>query len=304
MIHAGIKLLGVITAFMFVTGCVKEQPVTTFPSLNEQNLQSNKIIAVYGKEQITGAEFSEFLAVQGFLNPDAPVNDKRYRKDSLYRFIMERSCADKMSSTKWVEDQTNALWKQVEQAYNQSTRKRAYQTLQIDEEAVKKHIKRYFLTEQYFSEQLTTKELLDYYQKNKNEYTNVSFQQLVVSASEKELEDVESMVKSLQQGKSLQEVKKQYSPFIKFEQENQFVQNAPLTSLPDEVEDSLTNQQMGTIIGPIKAENRYYIITLKDKDAKSFESVKDKIAAKMIKMKMSHYIQDELQTQVKKIDVS
>ncbi len=76
---------------------------------------------------MTGAEFNRFLAVEGFLNPDAPLNDTSYRKELLRQLVMQKILISHLKTSDEVQTQVEDMWKQIKRSHDQDTRKQGYE---------------------------------------------------------------------------------------------------------------------------------------------------------------------------------
>src|SRR5690554_4932683 len=66
-----------------------------FPELDRSNLGDNTV-AEFDGGSVNGEEFAAFLGVQAFLNPQVPINDLEYRKESIKELIMEKILLDEV----------------------------------------------------------------------------------------------------------------------------------------------------------------------------------------------------------------
>ncbi|TDB50209.1 MULTISPECIES: hypothetical protein [Bacillaceae] len=164
MMYTARQLFLFLIAALLITGCVNASEEVVFPTLNNEQ-PSNKVVAIYRGDSITNGEFQEFLAVQGFLNPDAPVNDSSYRKDALYQLIVDKYVGEKAMDTDWVNQQSEQLWNEIESSYSQKIREKAYEELGITEASVKKHIKAHYQSKQFFRDKVSEEDVNDYFDK-------------------------------------------------------------------------------------------------------------------------------------------
>ncbi|MBN8251788.1 hypothetical protein LZP85_12165 [Priestia flexa] len=164
MIYTARQLFLFLIAALLITGCVNASEEVVFPTLNNEQ-PSNKVVAIYKGDPITSDELREFLAVQGFLDPDAPVNDSSYRKDALYQLIVDKYVGEEAVNTDWVNQQSEQLWNEIEHSYSQKIREQAYEELDITEEVVKKHIKAHFQSKQFFRDKISEEDVKGYFDK-------------------------------------------------------------------------------------------------------------------------------------------
>lgn len=271
-------LLAVLTAFGFLTGCGGKHSNTMFPSVEISQLSSTKELAAYEGGKVTGAEFNRFLAVEGFLNPDAPLNDTSYRKELLRQLVMQKILISHLKTSDKVQKQVEDMWKQIKRSYNEDTRKQGYEVLNIRSSDVTNQLTNQFKLEEYFRKQITSDELTAYYKRIENDLTRVSFTQLAFST----LHDAAAAAAELQKGTSLQDVQKKYADNLK------------LSSLSPSFIDVLKKQHIGESSEPIKMGKVYYILILKQKDKKTESEVKEEMMKELVLNHINRYMQDEL----------
>ncbi|MFS8604759.1 MULTISPECIES: peptidyl-prolyl cis-trans isomerase [Priestia] len=271
-------LLAVLTTFGFLTGCGGKHSNTMFPSVEISQLSSTKELAAYEGGKVTGAEFNRFLAVKGFLNPDAPLNDTSYRKELLRQLVMQKILISHLKTSDKVQKQVEDMWKQIKRSYDEDTRKQGYEVLNIRSSDVTNQLTNQFKLEEYFRKQITSDELTAYYKHIENDLTRVSFTQLAFST----LHDAEAASAELQKGTSLQDVQKEYADNLK------------LSSLSPSFINVLKKQHIGECSEPIKMGKVYYILILKQKDKKTESEVKEEMMKELVLNHINRYIQDEL----------
>ncbi|KLV33705.1 peptidyl-prolyl cis-trans isomerase [Priestia megaterium] len=280
-------LLAVLTAFGFLTGCGGKHSNTMFPSVEISQLSSTKELAAYEGGKVTGAEFNRFLAVEGFLNPDAPLNDTSYRKELLRQLVMQKILISHLKTSDKVQKQVEDMWKQIKRSYNEDTRKQGYEVLNIRSSDVTNQLTNQFKLEEYFRKQITSDELTAYYKRIENDLTRVSFTQLAFST----LHDAAAA--ELQKGTSLQDVQKKYAD-VQTVSKIENADNLKLSSLSPSFIDVLKKQHIGESSKPIKMGKVYYILILKQKDKKTESEVKEEMMKELVLNHINRYIQDEL----------
>lgn len=282
-------LLAVLTAFGFLAGCGEKHSNTMFPSVEISQLSSTKELAAYEGGKVTGAEFNRFLAVEGFLNPDAPLNDTSYRKELLRQLVMQKILISHLKTSDKVQKQVEDMWKQIKRSYDEDTRKQGYEVLNIRSSDVTNQLTNQFKLEEYFRKQITSDELTAYYKRIENDLTRVSFTQLAFST----LHDAAAAAAELQKGTSLQDVQKKYAEFQTVSKiEN--ADNLKLSSLSPSFIDVLKKQHIGESSEPIKMGKVYYILILKQKDKKTESEVKEEMMKELVLNHINRYIQDQL----------
>ncbi|GAB1761127.1 MULTISPECIES: peptidyl-prolyl cis-trans isomerase [Priestia] len=282
-------LLAVLTALGFLTGCGGKHSNTMFPSVEISQLSSAKEVAAYEGGKVTGAEFNRFLAVEGFLNPDAPLNDTSYRKELLRQLVMQKILISHLKTSDRVQKKVEDMWKQIKRSYDEDTRKQGYEVLHIRSSDVTKQLINQFKLEEYFRKQITSDELDAYYTRIENDVTRVSFSQLTFTT----LHDAETVAAELQKGTSLQDVQKKYADvqtISKIENDD----NLKLSNLSPSFIDVLKKQHIGECSKPIKMGKVYYILILKQKDKKTESEVKEEMMKELVLNHINRYIQDQL----------
>ncbi|PFA97336.1 peptidyl-prolyl cis-trans isomerase [Priestia megaterium] len=282
-------LLAVLTAFVFLTGCGGKHSNTMFPSVEISQLSSTKELAAYEGGKVTGAEFNRFLAVEGFLNPDAPLNDTSYRKELLRQLVMQKILISHLKTSDKVQKQVEDMWKQIKRSYDQDTRKQGYEVLNIRSSDVTNQLTNQFKLEEYFRKQITSDELTAYYKRIENDLTRVAFTQLAFST----LHDASAAAAELQKGTSLQGVQKKYAD-VQTVSKIENADNLKLSSLSPSFIDVLKKQHIGESSEPIKMGKVYYIFILKQKDKKTESEVKEEMMKELVLNHINRYIQDEL----------
>ncbi|MEI2328818.1 peptidyl-prolyl cis-trans isomerase [Priestia megaterium] len=282
-------LLALLTAFVFLTGCRGKHSNTMFPSVEISQLSSTKELAAYEGGKVTGAEFNRFLAVEGFLNPDAPLNDTSYRKELLRQLVMQKILISHLKTSDKVQKQVEDMWKQIKRSYDQDTRKQGYEVLNIRSSDVTNQLTNQFKLEEYFRKQITSDELTAYYKRIENDLTRVSFTQLAFST----LHDASAATAELQKGTSLQGVQKKYAD-VQTISKIENADNLKLSSLSPSFIDVLKKQHIGESSEPIKMGKVYYIFILKQKDKKTESEVKEEMMKELVLNHINRYIQDEL----------
>lgn len=282
-------LLAVLTALGFLTGCEGKHSNTMFPSVEISQLSSTKELAAYEGGKVTGAEFNRFLAVEGFLNPDAPLNDTSYRKELLRQLVMQKILISHLKTSDKVQKQVEDMWKQIKRSYDEDTRKQGYEVLNIRSSDVTNQLTNQFKLEEYFRKQITSDELTAYYKRIENDLTRVSFTQLAFST----LHDAEAASGELQKGTSLQDVQKKYAD-VQTVSKIENADNLKLSSLSPSFIDVLKKQHIGESSEPIKMGKVYYILILKQKDKKTESEVKEEMMKELVLNHINRYIQDQL----------
>ncbi|WP_195696126.1 hypothetical protein [Priestia megaterium] len=282
-------LLAVLTAFVFLTGCGGQHSNTMFPSVEISQLSSIKELAAYEGGKVTGAEFNRFLAVEGFLNPDAPLNDTSYRKELLRQLVMQKILISHLKPSDKVQKQVEDMWKQIKRSYDEDTRKQGYEVLNIRSSDVTNQLTNQFKLEEYFRKQITSDELTAYYKHIENDLTRVSFTQLAFST----LHDASAAAAELQKGTSLQSVQKKFAD-VQTISKLENADNLKLSSLSSSFIDVLKKQHIGESSEPIKMGKVYYILILKQKDKKTESEVKEEMMKELVLNHINRYIQDEL----------
>ncbi|MDR4220149.1 hypothetical protein CN890_26720 [Priestia megaterium] len=282
-------LLAVLTAFGFLTGCEGKHSNTMFPSVEISQLSSTKELAAYEGGKVTGAEFNRFLAVEGFLNPDAPLNDTSYRKELLRQLVMQKILISHLKTSDKVQKQVEDMWKQIKRSYDEDTRKQGYEVLNIRSSDVTNQLTNQFKLEEYFRKQITSDELAAYYKCIENDLTRVSFTQLAFST----LHDAAAAAAELQKGTSFQDVQKKYAD-VQTVSKIENADNLKLSSLSPSFIDVLKKQHIGESSEPIKMGKVYYILILKQKDKKTESEVKEEMMKELVLNHINRYIQDQL----------
>ncbi|MGV4968163.1 peptidyl-prolyl cis-trans isomerase [Priestia aryabhattai] len=282
-------LLAVLTALGFLAGCEGKHSNTMFPSVEISQLSSTKELAAYEGGKVTGAEFNRFLAVEGFLNPDAPLNDTSYRKELLRQLVMQKILISHLKTSDKVQKQVEDMWKQIKRSYDEDTRKQGYEVLNIRSSDVTNQLTNQFKLEEYFRKQITSDELTAYYKRIENDLTRVSFTQLAFPT----LHDAAAAAAELQKGTSLQDVQKKYAD-VQTVSKIENADNLKLSSLSPSFIDVLKKQHIGESSEPIKMGKVYYILILKQKDKKTESEVKEEMMKELVLNHINRYIQDQL----------
>ncbi len=284
-----------------------------FPKLEREELENKKEVAIYEGGEVLGQEFADYLAFQGFVNPDAPINEEQFQKEVLNHLVMEEKVTKEVKDDEWASKRADELWKQISSAYDEQTREKGYETLSVKEETIKNHLVNYYKVEQYFREGLTDEDVQAFYEDVSDEVTNVTFQHILVATKQADKEGKEKEVRTEEEAKKIaNDVKKQldaggdfsklaekYNEDPGSKQTKGVYEQLPLAQLDGGFRDAAANQKIGEIGEPVKTEYGYHIVRVDKREKKELKEVKDPIMQQLAIEKMNTYMKETLPSLVK-----
>jgi foldase protein PrsA len=277
-----------------------------FIEIDRTNLTEDTIIATFEGGEVRGDQFATFLAFHGFINPETQINDDQLRQELIRFYILQEVISKKAEMTDWVTEKTEEFWEQFTTYYDEETRQRAYDTLQITEEEIKEQLNFYFITENYFREQISETELQASYEELKGDLTTASVRHILISFEGRSEEEAKALAddlyQQLQEGADLAELAKEYSDDGNAETGGAY-EDVPVGQWVPEFKQAALEQEVGVIGQPIKTQFGYHIVRVEDRSVASLEEIKDPLIGKLANEKIEAYFTQTLPGLIKEINI-
>ncbi|OIJ14074.1 hypothetical protein BKP35_07685 [Anaerobacillus arseniciselenatis] len=272
-----------------------------FPVLDRSDLGDN-IVAVYEGGEVTGNELATFLAVQAFLNPEAPVNDLDYRQGAIQELVMEKVIGAK-SSGQWAGNQVEVLWEQIEYVYGDKTIQDAYYQLKIDEDDVRNSLYSMFQIEAHFRDNITEEELLGYYEEVSLELTVASFSHILIATQEmsasgemvelrtdqEAIDRANDLYEQLLAGADLNELATETTDDEGSLNSGGRYEEISVVELVPEFQEALLEQKLDEIGEPVKTDFGYHIIRVEELHQIPFEEIEEELVSSLVFEKYMDY---------------
>lgn len=302
-----------------LTGCIGGDKTSNndgsveiqFQAVDVTDLEKDKIIATYIGGEITGAEFTQYLAIQAFLNPFAPINDLDYRKNTMKDFILEKVTSSRVQDDTWATQQVDVIWQQLLQSYDDATLKAAYSILNINEAIVKEGLASLLKVERFFQEQITENDLIEFYETVSDQFTAATFSHILIAINEDEAKEefpirnedeafqlANDLYSQLQSGAVFTELVKEYSDDVaSIENGGRYV-NVGIMNLVPEFKNTLLSLPLDTFSQPVKTEFGYHLIHLEELKVRPLDEVKELLKGEVTHKKYLDFYFDELPQQI------
>ncbi|MBM7702177.1 peptidylprolyl isomerase [Metabacillus iocasae] len=289
----------------------------SFPKLERNELEKQNEVVTYKGGEVSGKEFADYLAFQGFVNPDAPINEKEFQKEVLNHLVMEEKITQEVKDDQWASERADELWEQISASYDEKTRKKGYETLSVKEETIKNHLLNYYKVEQYFREGLTDKDIQAFYEDVSDEVTGLTFQHILVATKQADEEGKEKEVRTdekakkiaddvknqLDEGGDFSKLAEKYNEDPGSKKTKGVYEQMPLSQLDGEFRDAAANQKIGEIGEPVKTDYGYHIIRVDKRQKKELKEVKDPIMQQLAIEKMNNYMKETLPSVIKETNI-
>ncbi len=272
-----------------------------FPVLDRSDLGDN-LVAVYDGGEVTGDELAIFLAVQAFLNPEAPVNDLDYRQGAIQELVMEKVIGEK-SSGEWASNQVDVLWEQIEYVYGDERIQEAYDQLNIDEDDVRNSLNSMFQIEAHFRDNITDEDLLDYYEEVSLELTVATFSHILIATQEMSASG--EMVEIRTDQEALDRANELYEELLAGADLNELAtettddegslnsagryEEISVVELVPEFQEALLEQPLDEIGEPVKTDFGYHIIRVEELHQIPFEEIEEELVSSLVYEKYMDY---------------
>lgn len=277
-----------------------------FTELDRTDLTKDKVVATYEDGEIRGDQFATFLAFHGFINPATQINDQELRQELLRFQILQNVIGEKSEVTDWVTERTDDFWEQFELYYDEETRQKAYEALQITEEEIKEQLNYYFLTEKHFRDQISETDIQSSYNEIKEELTTASVRHILISfeeRSEEEAKDLaDDLYQQLQAGADLAELAKEYSDDGNAATGGAY-EDVQVRDWVPEFKQAALEQEIGVIGEPVRTQYGYHIVRVEDRSEASLEEVRDPLIGKLANEKIEAYFTQTLPDLIIEINI-
>ncbi|RXJ00701.1 hypothetical protein DS745_11630 [Anaerobacillus alkaliphilus] len=308
------NILMALLIMLVFTGCSSEEENTSadlatfeFQPVDRTNLPDDKIVATFTGGEITGREFANFLAVQAFINPSAPINDEEYRLQIINDLIVEKSTANEVKDTEWAYQQLDIVWNQILLQYDEETIMNAYETLGINEDVVKEALVALLNIETYFREQITEEELNDLYEEVIEEFTTATFSHILIAINEVEtneefelrstdeaFEIANELYSQIIAGADLGALAIEHSDDLGSSENNGRYENITISGLVPEFQQALLDLEKNIVSEPVKTDYGYHLIRVEERHVTPLNEVKDVLLAELTYEKYVDYYLDVL----------
>lgn len=277
-----------------------------FTEIDRTDLTKDKVVATYEDGEIRGDQFATFLAFHGFINPATQINDQELRQELLRFQILQNVIGEKSEVTDWVTERTDDFWEQYELYYDEETRQKAYEALQITEEEIKEQLNYYFLTEKHFRDQISETDIQNSYEDLKGELTTASVRHILISfeeRSEEEAKDLaDDLYQQLQAGADLAELAKEYSDDGNAATGGAY-EDVQVSDWVPEFKQAALEQEIGVIGEPVRTQYGYHIVRVEDRSEASLEEVRDPLIGKLANEKIEVYFTQTLPDLIIEINI-
>lgn len=277
-----------------------------FTEIDRTDLTKDKVVATYEDGEIRGDQFATFLAFHGFINPATQINDQELRQELLRFQILQNVIGEKSEVTDWVTERTDDFWEQFELYYDEETRQKAYEALQITEEEIKEQLNYYFLTEKHFRDQISETDIQNSYEELKGELTTASVRHILISfeeRSEEEAKDLaDDLYQQLQAGADLAELAKEYSDDGNAATGGAY-EDVQVSDWVPEFKQAALEQEIGVIGEPVRTQYGYHIVRVEDRSEASLEEVRDPLIGKLANEKIEVYFTQTLPDLIIEINI-
>lgn len=289
----------------------------TFPELDRTDLGADKVVATYEGGEVKGDVFAQYLSVQGFFQPSYPINDPEFRKQAIEFLIAEKTILSLTTDehSKAAEENVNMMWEQLELRYDEATRKRGFDTLQITEEDIKAFLSRYFTTEAYFKSQITEEQVVSSYNEMIPDLTTASVRHILVATEEmqpdgtrKEIRTEEEakaradeLYQQLQGGADFAELATEHTDDPGSKESGGLYADAPVGQWVPEFKQAALEQELNKIGQPVKTDFGYHIIRVESREVEELDEVREYLTGRLAEEKLMNYFQNELPGKIKEI---
>lgn len=323
--RAFLSVLAFMVLVIVISGCGNEEAQFIdaeganelgiyFPKLDTSELGA-EIVAEFDGGAITGEEFAAFLAIQAFLNPDAPINDLEFRREIIEELIVEKVISELTDDSDWANEQVKILWEQIEFYYENDTIQNGYDTLNITEEDIKQALTSVFNTEAFFRDQVTEEEMTAFYDEIEAELTTATFSHLLIVSEEMSVDG--EMMEIRTEGEALAKVNELYEQIeaganintlaAEFSDDLESVDNGGryeevyIQELVPEFKEAILQQEIDKIGKPVKTDYGYHIIRVESVQVTPYDEVKDGIVSELVHKKYLDYYLETLPELIKEI---
>jgi foldase protein PrsA len=289
-----------------------------FPEFDKAKLTGIDNVAEYEGGTVTGEEFAQYLAIEGFMNPKAPLDDQSYQNEGVQFLVMEEAISAKVEDKSWAEEQADALWEQVTLTYDEETRERGYEELGITEEEIKDYIVNFYLVQDYFRNDITDKEIEDYYKNLETNLTNATFRHILISTKEtneagetvekrtdeEALTIIEEIQAKLEDGESFTDLADEYNEDPGSAETSGLYENAPVASLDENFKNAVLSQDLEVVGEPVQTAFGYHLIQVDKREVTPLEDVREAIVQQIAFEKSNNYLVEEVPGLITKLDES
>lgn len=289
----------------------------TFTELDRTDLEDTKVVVSYEGGEVTGKEFAQFLAFQGFISPSAPINEADFRQEAVKFLTLQKIIGAEVEDQTWSEEQADVLWESFEARYDEATREQAYETLQTSEQELKDSLVLYFLMEQHFRKDITEEQVRAEYESFKEQLTTADVRHILIQTHERQPDNTmkevrtdaeakeiaDGLYKQLQEGADFAELAKEHSEDPGSQENGGLYVGYPVTTWVPEFKEAALTQEIGEIGEPVKTDFGYHIILVEDRQVDPYEELEDYLYSSLAGEKVDQYYNETLPDKIKEINL-
>lgn len=292
-------------------------PMIEFPSFEtKDDLSAIDKIAEYQGGTVTGEELAQYIAVDAFLNPYAPVDNVTYHNDSLKYLVMERSIVDEVEDASWAEEKADGLWDEIVSVYDEETIQSGYDTLGISEEDIRNYALDFYKVQQYFKGEVTDEEIEEFYESAKASVTTASFRHILINTQkmneqgafeevrtdEEALEIMEEIQTKLDEGTSFNDLADEYNEDPGSKETSGLYENSLVAQLDPNFASAVMEQEINEVGEPVKSAYGYHLIVVEKRETTPLEEVRDIVEEQLAFQKSNDYLKMKVPALISYID--
>jgi parvulin-like peptidyl-prolyl isomerase len=281
-----------------------------FPEIDRTGIEDDKVIATYEGGQITGADLARYLGIQGFLEPNYPVNDPMAREGAIEILVFQKLINELVDgeSLQTAKERVDEMWQFVIAQYDEQTQAAGYSQLNVSEEDVKSFFTSIISAQVYFEKQVTDAEIQEFYEEITEQITTADVRHILIGTSlnqpdgtvqnlrtEQEAKDLaDQLYNRLQQGEDFAALAQEYSDDKGSKENGGLYADAPVYMWVPEFKAAALDQKINVIGQPVKTEFGYHIIRVEKREVLDLEEIREPLIANLVDEKMIEYLDTEV----------
>lgn len=298
-------------------------PELQFEELDLAGLEEDEVLAEYEGGEIARDEFTIYLSIQGFLNPEgsvdpAPINNSEFRKEIIRLLILEKILIPQVESQAWAIGKAEEEWANIQEEYGTDNIEAGLETYGLTEEEINQALINLFLIEGYFREQITESEIEETYQAFSDRLTSADVRHILVKTHERvagnELEEIREEAEAEQlisdiydqllAGEDFAEMAKEHSEDTGSKENGGLMENVNPNSFVPEFKEAVETQELGQFGSPIQTQFGFHIVQVETYHKLSMDEVRDELLLPSITyQKFADYYNFTLPDFVKEIHI-
>lgn len=306
-----------------------ESPV---PVVNvDLGMDPKDVVAEYEGGTLTAEQFENYLQIQAFINPQAGLAIQQKDPEALRMFvdsyIAEASMASKAPEIKDVEAQAKQLTDQIKSQYamvfggDQAKVDKQMKDQGVTDEELNEFFVRYKEVEAYLRDKVTDAEMKKSYDEGKKEgnFVVASVRHILISVGEnpgapadpnkKPRTDEEAkklaqeMTDRLRKGEDWTKLAKEFSDDPGSKDNGGLYADADVSQWVPEFKKAAVELELNKVSDPVKSDFGYHVMLVEKRSEKGFDEVKEQIRAQFVNQKYDEYLEKDLKTIVKKVNL-